>query len=72
MQEDVFSTVIFPLAFPNACLNVQISAVLDNVAGGTAVLSAHVGKISKTGCSVTVSENGVFGQKTVHWLAIGY
>ena len=72
VQEDVFSAVIFPLAFPNACFNVQVSAVLDSVAGGTAVLSAHVGKISKTGCSVTVSENGVFGQKTVHWLAIGY
>lgn len=72
VDNDVFATVIFPVSFPTACLNVQVSAVWGNVAGGVNVLSAHVGKISQTGCSVTVSENGIFGRRIVNWLAIGH
>lgn len=72
VDNDVFATVIFPVSFPTACLNVQVSAVWGNVAGGINVLSSHVGKISQTGCSVTVSENGIFGRRIVNWLAIGY
>lgn len=72
VDNDVFATVLFPISFPTACLNVQVSAVWDNVAGGANVLSAHVGKISQTGCSVTVSENGIFGRRIVNWLAIGH
>ena len=72
VENDVFATVLFPISFPTACLNVQVSAVWDNVAGGTNVLSAHIGKISQTGCSVTVSENGIFGRRIVNWLAIGH
>ena len=72
VDNDVFATVIFPVSFPTACLNVQVSAVWGNVAGGANVLSAHVGKISQTGCSVTVSENGIFGRRIVNWLAIGH
>ena len=72
VDNDVFSTVIFPVSFPTACLNVQVSTVWGNVAGGANVLSAHIGKISQTGCSVTVSENGIFGRRIVNWLAIGH
>ena len=72
VDNDVFATVLFPISFPTACLNVQVSAVWGNVAGGANVLSAHVGKISQTGCSVTVSENGIFGRRIVNWLAIGH
>lgn len=72
VDNDVFATVLFPISFPTACLNVQVSAVWGNVAGGANVLSAHIGKISQTGCSVTVSENGIFGRRIVNWLAIGH
>lgn len=72
VENDVFATVLFPISFPTACLNVQVSAVWGNVAGGANVLSAHIGKISQTGCSVTVSENGIFGRRIVNWLAIGH
>lgn len=72
VENDVFATVLFPISFPTACLNVQVSAVWGNVAGGANVLSAHIGKISQTGCSVTVSENGIFGRRIMNWLAIGH
>ena len=72
VPDDGFLPVVFPVAFPNACLNVQATVVFDNAATYSYVLAAHAGKITKTGCHVGVSENGVVGSKTVHWVAIGY
>ena len=72
VPDDGFLPVVFPVAFPNACLNVQATVVFDNAATYSYVLAAHAGKITKTGCHVGISENGIVGSKTVHWLAIGY
>lgn len=69
---DSYVQVVFPLAFPTACLNVQATAVLDQAVPGATVLSAHVGRVNQTGCYVGVSENGIVGPRPVYWLAIGY
>lgn len=69
---DSYVQVVFPVAFPNACLNVQATAVLDQAVTGATVLSAHVGRINQTGCHVGVSENGIVGPRPVYWLAIGH
>ena len=69
---DSYVQVVFPVAFPNACLNVQATAVFDQAVAGATVLSAHVGRINQTGCHVGVSENGIAGPRTVYWLAIGH
>lgn len=69
---DSYVQVVFPVAFPNACLNVQATAVLDQAVTGATVLSAHVGRINQTGCHVGVSENGIAGPRPVYWLAIGH
>ena len=69
---DSYVQVVFPLAFPTACLNVQATPVLDQAVPGATVLSAHVGRINQTGCYVGVSENGIVGPRPVYWLAIGY
>lgn len=69
---DSYVQVVFPVAFPNACLNVQATAVFDQAVAGATVLSAHVGRINQTGCHVGVSENGIVGPRPVYWLAIGH
>ena len=69
---DSYVQVVFPVAFPNTCLNVQATAVLDQAVTGATVLSAHVGRINQTGCHVGVSENGIAGPRPVYWLAIGH
>nr|DAY24935.1 MAG TPA: tail fiber protein [Caudoviricetes sp.] len=69
---DSYVQVVFPVAFPNACLNVQATAVFDQAVAGATVLSAHVGRINQTGCHVGVSENGIAGPRPVYWLAIGH
>lgn len=69
---DSYVQVVFPVAFPNACLNVQATAVFDQAVIGAIVLSAHVGRINQTGCYVGVSENGIGGTRPVYWLAIGH
>ena len=72
VPDDGFLPVVFPVAFPNACLNVQATVIFESAVTYSYILAAHAGKITKTGCHVGVSENGVVGSKTVHWLAIGY
>jgi putative tail fiber protein len=69
---DSYVQVVFPLAFPTACLNVQATAVFDQAVPGATVLSAHVGRVNQTGCHVGVSENGIVGPRPVYWLAIGH
>ena len=69
---DSYVQVVFPLAFPTACLNVQATAVFDQAVPGATVLSAHVGRVNQTGCHVGVSENGLAGPRPVYWLAIGH
>ena len=72
VPDDGFLPVVFPVAFPNACLNVQATVIFESAVTYSYILAAHVGKITKTGCHVGISENGIVGSKTVHWLAIGY
>lgn len=72
VTNDSYVQVVFPVAFPNACLNVQAAAVFDQAVIGATVLSVHVGRINQTGCHVGVSENGIGGPRPVYWLAIGH
>ena len=72
VPDDGFLPVVFPVAFPNACLNVQATVIFESAVTYSYILAAHAGKITKTGCHVGISENGIVGSKTVHWLAIGY
>lgn len=72
VPDDGFLPVVFPVAFPNACLNVQATVIFESAVTYSYILAAHVGKITKTGCHVGISENGIAGSKTVHWVAIGY
>jgi len=72
VPDDGFLPVVFPVAFPNACLNVQATVIFESAVTYSYVLAAHAGKITKTGCHVGISENGIAGSKTVHWVAIGY
>lgn len=72
VPDDGFLPVVFPVAFPNACLNVQATVIFESAVTYSYILAAHAGKITKTGCHVGISENGIAGSKTVHWVAIGY
>ena len=72
VPDDGFLPVVFPVAFPNACLNVQATVIFESAVTYSYILAAHAGKITKTGCHVGISENGIVGSKTVHWVAIGY
>lgn len=69
---DSYNAVTFPIAFPNTCLNAQSSVSANGAIWGGVVLSSHVGNISKTGCSLGVSENGTAISTNVYWFAIGY
>lgn len=59
------TSVTFPIAFPNACLNVT-ATYFSNVAIGTATSAIKVKTVSTSGA--TFALNGV----VANWLAIGY
>lgn len=67
-----YRSITFPIAFPNACLNVMATPYRDAVVGGNGVISAHVGSISRTGCAIGYSENAGDISRGVFWIAIGF
>ena len=67
-----YRAITFPIAFPNACLNVMATPYRDAVVGGNGVISAHVGSISRTGCAIGYSENLGDASRGVFWIAIGF
>lgn len=68
---DQYKRVEFPIPFPNACVSVHATPIVNNGITGNLVVSAHVGGIDTTGCSIGTTENGVVMGET-SWLAIGY
>ena len=68
---DQYKRVEFPIPFPNACVSVHATPIVNNGITGNLVVSAHVGGIDNTGCSIGTTENGVVMGETA-WLAIGY
>lgn len=68
---DQYKRVEFPIPFPNACVSVHATPIVNSGITGNLVVSAHVGGIDNTGCSIGTTENGVVMGET-SWLAIGY
>lgn len=68
---DQYKRVEFPIPFPNACVSVHATPIVNSGIAGNLVVSAHVGGIDNTGCSIGTTENGVVMGET-SWLAIGY
>lgn len=69
---DTFDAIRYPIAYPTATLTVQATADCLGAVGGMVVLSAHVGSVSRTGCNVGISENGVAAVLRIRWFAIGH
>lgn len=68
---DQYKRVEFPIPFPTACISVHATPIVNNGITGALVVSAHVGGMDNTGCSIGTTENGVVMGET-SWLAIGY
>ena len=68
---DQYKRVEFPIPFPTACISVHATPIVNKGIAGKLVVSAHVGGIDNTGCSIGTTENGVVMGET-SWLAIGY
>lgn len=68
---DQYKRVEFPIPFPTACISVHATPIVNNGITGNLVVSAHVGDMDNTGCSIGTTENGVVMGET-SWLAIGY
>lgn len=68
---DQYKRVEFPIPFPTACISVHATPIVNNGITGELVVSAHVGGMNNTGCSIGTTENGVVMGET-SWLAIGY
>ena len=68
---DQYKRVEFPIPFPNACISVHATPIVDKGITGELVVSAHVGGMDNAGCSIGTTENGVVMGET-SWLAIGY
>lgn len=68
---DQYKRVEFPIPFPTACISVHATPIVNNGITGKLVVSAHVGGMDNTGCSIGTTENGVVMDET-SWLAIGY
>lgn len=68
---DQYKRVEFPIPFPTACISVHATPIVNNGITGNLVVSAHVGGMDNTGCSIGTTENGVVMGET-SWLAIGY
>lgn len=68
---DQYKRVEFPIPFPTACISVHATPIVNNGITGKLVVSAHVGGMDNTGCSIGTTENGVVIGET-SWLAIGY
>lgn len=68
---DQYKRVEFPIPFPTACISVHATPIVNNGIAGKLVVSAHVGGMDNTGCSIGATENGVIMGET-SWLAIGY
>lgn len=68
---DQYKRVEFPIPFPTACISVHATPIVNNGITGELVVSAHVGGMDNTGCSIGTTENGVVMGET-SWLAIGY
>lgn len=68
---DQYKRVDFPIPFPTACISVHATPIVNNGITGNLVVSAHVGGMDNTGCSIGTTENGVVMGET-SWLAIGY
>lgn len=68
---DQYKRVEFPIPFPAACISVHATPIVNNGITGELVVSAHVGGMDNTGCSIGTTENGVVMGET-SWLAIGY
>lgn len=68
---DQYKRVEFPIPFPTACISVHATPIVNNGITGELVVSAHVGGMDNTGCSIGTTENGVVMSET-SWLAIGY
>lgn len=68
---DQYKRVEFPIPFPIACISVHATPIVNNGITGELVVSAHVGGMDNTGCSIGTTENGVVMGET-SWLAIGY
>ncbi|ULJ60777.1 gp53-like domain-containing protein [Wielerella bovis] len=72
IKNDSYIATTFPIAFPNTCFNVQTTIDIPRAMRGGDVVSAHVGDISRTGCSIGFSENSYGGERPLYWFAIGY
>lgn len=68
---DEYKRIEFPIPFPNACVSVHATPIVNENLRGELVASAHVGGIDNTGCMIGTTENGVVMGET-SWLAIGY
>lgn len=68
---DQYKRVEFPIPFPTACISVHATPIVNKGITGELVVSAHVGGMDNTGCSIGTTENGVVMGET-SWLAIGY
>lgn len=68
---DQYKRIEFPIPFPTACISVHATPIVNNGIAGDLVVSAHVGGMDSTGCSIGTTENGVVMGET-SWLAIGY
>jgi hypothetical protein len=62
-------TLTFPLAFPTACLNVQVTDISGDTAGGLSATSSIIsGTITKTQVRFSTSTSANY----LSWVAIGY
>lgn len=61
-----YSQVTFPIAFPNACINVQVSITGDGGKSAINFSSVKSGTITKSGAQIGYDKGGSY------WLAMGY
>ena len=61
------NTVIFPIAFPNQCFNVQVS-FLDSASTAT----PYIGQLAPVNITINGFNYGVVIDRSRQWLSVGY
>ena len=72
IQGDGFYRVWLPISFPAGILNAQATISVGGAVQGNNVVSAHVALLESNSIHVGFSENGVFGEQSLYWFAIGH
>ncbi|MCT4580270.1 MAG: hypothetical protein N4A35_02545 [Flavobacteriales bacterium] len=65
-----FNTVTFPIAFPNACRNVQATIHRNAAISGT--VATVVRNVSNTGCQIAGDHDTSVSTGNINWFAIGF